>query len=84
MSPKSKLPRVELPPRPDRIAREFTHARVPGTLKRDMLMLAQKLGETETQFLETAIRERLERLTTQSHNPNLAARLGDKAQGSLG
>jgi hypothetical protein len=65
MNPKPKLPRVTLPPQPERVAREYTHARIPGTLKLQMITLARKLGETETQFLETAIRERIERLSNE-------------------
>jgi len=62
MNPK-KLPRVELPPPAERVAREYTHARIPGTLKLQMITLARKLGETETEFLTKAIQERVERLS---------------------
>ena len=60
---KQSLPRLPMPAAPAReYAKEYVHARVPASLRLAMIILARTRGETETEFLTAAIRERIERL----------------------
>jgi len=64
MPPKTALPRIEIPPPPAReYATEFTSTRIPGSLKLELVTLARARGETVTEFIIQAIRDRIACLT---------------------